>query len=73
MLFRSTSISDANALLPHPLPENNQYETVSGYVNFIFHRIPALNEKIEQNGYVITVTKRNPQHVETVHLKVNNT
>jgi CBS domain containing-hemolysin-like protein len=68
-----TSISDANALLPHPLPENNQYETVSGYVNFIFHRIPALNEKIEQNGYVITVTKRNPQHVETVHLKVNNT
>jgi len=64
------SISDANSMLPAALPENSQYETVSGYINFIFRKIPALNEQKQSDGYQIRILKRNPQQVESIRLKL---
>lgn len=64
------NVQDVNQILPIALPENPQYETVSGYINFIFGRIPAVNDKRKKDGYEITILKRNRQSVETVNLKM---
>lgn len=63
------AITDVNHVLPVALPENPQYETVSGYINFIFGRIPAVNDKRQRDGYEITILKRNRQSVDSVRLK----
>lgn len=65
------AISDANEALPIALPEDSHYETVSGYINFIFGRIPAENEKKSINGYTITILKRSRQYVELIKFEVN--
>ncbi len=65
------AISDANEALPIALPEDSHYETVSGYINFIFGRIPAENDKKIINGYTITVLKRSRQYVELIKFEVN--
>lgn len=64
------TITDVNHVLPVALPENPQYETVSGYINFIFGRIPAVNDRRRKDGYDITILKRNRQSVESVKLNV---
>jgi CBS domain containing-hemolysin-like protein len=66
------SISDLNDVLPIALPESPHYETVSGYVNYIFGRIPATNDKRERDGYEITILSRNRQNIESIRLKVRD-
>ncbi|MDO9001581.1 MAG: hemolysin family protein [Bacteroidota bacterium] len=64
------TIDDVNDALPIALPENSHYETVSGYINYIFGRIPAVNDKRKKDGYELTILKRTRQSVDTVRLKV---
>jgi CBS domain containing-hemolysin-like protein len=64
------TIADVNDALPIALPENTHYETVSGYINYIFGRIPAVNDKRKKDGYELTIIKRTRQSVDTVKLKV---
>ncbi len=64
------TIADVNEALPFALPENTHYESVSGYINFIFGRIPATNDKRIKDGYEITILKRTRQSVQTVRLRV---
>jgi CBS domain containing-hemolysin-like protein len=64
------AITDVNQALPVALPENPQYETISGYINFIFGRIPAVNDKRKKDGYDITILKRNRQSVDSVKFSV---
>jgi CBS domain containing-hemolysin-like protein len=64
------AITDVNQILPLALPENPQYETVSGYINYLFGRIPAVNDKRKKDGYEITVLKRNRQSIDSVKLTV---
>jgi CBS domain containing-hemolysin-like protein len=66
----TASISDVNDLLPRAIEESTDYETVSGYVNFIFGGIPAVNDRIIHDGYEITILKRLKQNVESVGLKL---
>jgi CBS domain containing-hemolysin-like protein len=70
ILNASATIVDANNVLPVAIPENPIYETISGYVNFIFGKIPAQNEKIENGGYEITILKRNQKNVEQVKFRL---
>jgi CBS domain containing-hemolysin-like protein len=65
-----SNIIDINEVLPLALPVDPNYETVSGYVNYIFGRIPAVNDKRVKDGYEITILKRNRQNVESIRLKV---
>ncbi|MHB8261730.1 MAG: hemolysin family protein [Bacteroidia bacterium] len=65
-----TKIEDINQSLPIALPENPHYDTLSGYVNYIFGRIPAVNEKRTVNGYDITILQRKKHSVEVVKIKV---
>lgn len=67
-----SNIVDVNNILPVALPESPHYETISGYVNYIFGRIPAVNDKRKKDGYEITILKRNRQNVESIRLKVQN-
>jgi CBS domain containing-hemolysin-like protein len=66
------NISDINASLPIALPESPNYDTVSGYVNALFGRIPAVNEKKRIEGYELQILQRKKQLVELVKLKVIN-
>lgn len=65
-----SSISDVNESLPLSLPENPKYETVSGLINFLWGRIPGVNEKRYYDGYEITILQRKKQTVELVKLRV---
>lgn len=64
------NIADINATLPIALPESPNYDTVSGYVNALFGRIPAVNEKKKIEGYELQILQRKKQLVELVKLKV---
>jgi CBS domain containing-hemolysin-like protein len=65
-----TTLVDLNESLPIALPESPHYDTISGYVNNIFGRIPAVNEKRSINGYQITILKRKKQSIELVKINV---
>lgn len=65
-----TSIVDVNDSLPFALPIDPNYDTVSGFVNHIFGRIPAVNEKRIFAEYEISILQRKKQNVEIVRFKV---
>lgn len=65
-----SSIGDVNESLPMALPENERYETVSGLINFLWGRIPGVNEKRHYGGYEITILKRKKQTVESAKFRV---
>lgn len=66
------AITDVNEVIPIALPESPHYETVSGYINYIFGRIPAVNDTRIRDGYEIVIVKRNRQSVESVKLTVSD-
>ena len=68
-----SSISDVNESLPMTLPESPKYETVSGRINFLWGRIPGVNEKKQYGGYEISILQRKKQTVESVKLRVLET
>jgi hypothetical protein len=68
----TASIGDVNDLLPIMLDENPNYDTVSGLLNDIYGRIPAVNEKRIHGGYEFTVLKRLKHSVDSVKMVVVN-
>lgn len=66
------SISDVNDVLPIALPESPHYESVSGLLNWLFGRIPAVNEKKEFGGYEFVILKRFRHSVDLVKMTVKN-
>jgi CBS domain containing-hemolysin-like protein len=68
----TASISDVNDLLPITLEESPNYDTVSGLLNLIYGRIPAVNEKKIYGGYEFTIIKRFKHSVEFVKMTVVN-
>jgi len=65
-----TTLVDLNESLPIALPESPHYDTVSGYVNYIFGRIPAVNETKIFGGYDVTILSRKKQNVELVKFRI---
>jgi CBS domain containing-hemolysin-like protein len=64
------SIYDVNEHLPHDLPEDGDFDTVSGWLGDIFGKIPEVGEQKESNGYNITVLKKSEQNIESVKLEL---
>jgi len=64
------SIYDVNSHLPHDLPEDGDFDTVSGWVSGIFGKIPEVGEQKEADGYNITVLKKSDQNIESVKLEL---
>jgi CBS domain containing-hemolysin-like protein len=63
-------IYDVNEHLPHDLPEDGDFVTVSGWIGHIFGKIPDVGEQKESNGYNITVLKKSDQNIEAVKLEL---
>jgi len=63
-------IYDVNEHLPHDLPEDGDFDTVSGWLGDIFGKIPEVGEQKESNGYNITVLKKSDQNIESVKLEL---
>ncbi len=68
----TANISDVNDVLPIELPESPNYDTISGLLNYIYGRIPAVNEKRVFEGYEFTILKRFKHSVDTVKMVVIN-
>lgn len=66
----TASINDVNDLLPIALPESPNYDTVSGLLNYIYGRIPAVNEKRNYGGYEFVIMKRFKHSVDLVKMTV---
>jgi CBS domain containing-hemolysin-like protein len=64
------SIYDVNTHLPHDLPEDGDFDTVSGWLGHIFGKIPDVGEQKESGGYNITVLKKSDQNIESVKLEL---
>jgi CBS domain containing-hemolysin-like protein len=64
------SIYDVNSHLPHDLPEDGDFDTVSGWLGEVFGKIPDVGEQKEANGYNITVLKKSDQNIESVKLEL---
>lgn len=60
------NISAANDALPHPISENPLYDTIGGYLNYLFGHIPQINEEIETDNYKIIVLSSSPKKTEQV-------
>jgi len=62
------NIQDVNELLPVPLPEGAEYDTVAGLLIKEFSRIPDISEKIAFEGYQFTILKKTKQSILLVKL-----
>ncbi len=66
-IIQSIATIDAvNEVLPSAIPKNPHYDTLAGYLNFIFGHIPQINEHIASDNYQITVLKSNAKKVELI-------
>jgi CBS domain containing-hemolysin-like protein len=63
-----TPITELNETLPKPLPEDERYETLGGYINALFGKIPDTSELIVKDGYMFTILKKNKRAVELVKI-----
>lgn len=68
----TASIGDVNDLLPITIEESPNYDTVSGLLNYIYGRIPAVNEKRIYGGYEFTILKRFKHSVDSVKMTIVN-
>lgn len=64
----SITIDDVNELLPIPLPEDDDYETVGGFILSILGRIPETGENLLYQRYNIEITKSSDRRIEEVKL-----
>ncbi len=64
----SVAIDDINDLLPVPLPEGDEYETLGGLINNTIGRIPDVNEIITLDSYEFRILKRSTRTIETVYV-----
>jgi len=65
-----STIADANDFLPLPLLESPEYDTVSGFINTIFGRIPNAGEMMDFGDYEFTILRRGKKTVELVKMQV---
>jgi CBS domain containing-hemolysin-like protein len=68
------SIADANQELERlfpdfHIPDNEEYESVSGFVNKLFGYIPEVGEEKETHGIHVVVVKREPSRVVQVRFE----
>jgi CBS domain containing-hemolysin-like protein len=64
------SIADVNEHLPIELPEDETYDSVAGYINLIFGKIPEIGESAKADGYQFTILKKTDRMVVSSKLEV---
>ena len=66
----SAAVSDVNDYLPLPIPEDDNYETIGGYVINELGRIPLTDEEIKLENYKCKIINSSNIHIETMKLTV---
>ena len=64
-----SALTDVNESLPSPIPEGEDYDTVAGFMNVLFRKIPEINEVKTSDGYEFTILKKSHRTVQLVKLK----
>jgi CBS domain containing-hemolysin-like protein len=65
----SIHIDDVNEVLPQPLPESDDYETLGGLITAHAGRIPSKGDGVLLDHYAVIILEGNPRRVERVRLK----
>lgn len=69
-LEASVHIGEANDVLPIPLPDEGEYETIGGLINAHSGRIPQQGDVVVLEHYTVTILESTPRRVERVRMKV---
>jgi CBS domain containing-hemolysin-like protein len=69
-LAASVHIGEANDVLPIPLPDEGEYETIGGLINAHSGRVPKQGDVVTLEHYVVTILESTPRRVEKVRMKV---
>ncbi len=64
-----TSIRHFNERFRTQLPEADEYETVSGFLNKVAGRIPELNEEILHEGMTFSIVKKSLRRIRLVRVR----
>lgn len=67
-VIASASLDDINELLPHPIEQNEEYETLAGCILLIHGNIPNISEKIVFSDYEIKILKKHKNSITLVQL-----
>lgn len=65
----SAPLEDINNFLPFPIRKDGQYNTLAGYLNLKFGRIPNLNDQIILGQYEFTILKKSRNSISFVQLR----
>lgn len=68
----SMHIDDVNEVLPSPLPESEDYETLGGLITATAGRIPAAGDGVLLDEYAVQILSSTPRRVERVRLQRRN-
>ncbi len=64
------SINDFNERFKTNVPEDNQYDTISGFLHTLVERIPELHEEIKYENVSFMIIKKNERRIRQVKIKI---
>jgi CBS domain containing-hemolysin-like protein len=70
MVNAGMNISDFNSRFADTLPEDDDYETLSGFLHKHTGRIPDLHEEIRYNTLLFTIVKKNERRLQQIKVKI---
>jgi len=65
------SIHEFNVRFKTEVPEDNEYDTISGFLHTLTERIPELHEEIKYENISFTVVKKNERRIRQVKIKIS--
>ncbi len=68
MVDARVSIDELNELLPEPLGDEENYETISGFILYHLGYLPRTGEKMEFNNLAIVIEKTGQNRIEKVKI-----
>jgi len=71
-VLATTPIGIMNQFLPHPIPEDPDYDTLSGLLNTLFGRIPQTGDHITFENYAFKILKSSKRRIDVVEIKWTN-
>jgi CBS domain containing-hemolysin-like protein len=70
MVNAGMNVSDFNSRFADALPEDDDYETVSGFLHKYTGRIPDLHEEIRYQQLQFTIAKKNERRIQQIKVKI---
>jgi CBS domain containing-hemolysin-like protein len=70
-LDAKVAIEEVNEEIGTKIPEEQEVDTIGGFLTVRLGKIPSKGDKLALNGYLFTVTEADERRVRRVHLKLN--